>query len=305
MKKLNCFNSAPNNAGSAQGSRLCGKPGIAVISALLIGSLLVVGCSKQKSTPVSSETQTLQNQTTLNQPTTPTPVFTTAVTTPVTTPAPVVTGKKVVRKRPSNLTYKDQTYGVSFRYPWTYGLKGSDTVDSTTTMDFVQPGGVTTVAVELPKGFYPDTDLASAYFLVNVNKVLTEAECGQFVAPQPMSSDQGVVQPAKVNLGGLELLEVEDISGGDMKQDDTKYYHLFQNGNCYEFALGLSTEAVGDDETVRPVDREKVFRRLETILATVKINPVAASQVAAVPAASPSEQTSAAAVPDAQSDVVK
>jgi hypothetical protein len=302
MKNLSCF----NNAGSARSFRFGGKSRIAVISGLLISSLLVAGCSKEKSTSASSETQTSQNQTTLNQPTlnqptAPAPTVATAETTAV----PAGTARKVVRKRPSNVTYKDQTYGVSFRYPWTYGLKSGDGLDSTATMDFVQPGGVTAVAVEVPKGFYPDTDLASAYFVINVNKNLNEAECGQFVSPQPIPADQGVVQPAKVALGGLDMQEIEDISGEDAKQDDTKYYHLFQNGNCYEFALSLSTEAVGDDETVRPVDREKVFRRLETILATVKINAAPASQVAAAPVAAPIDQTSAAASPAAQSDVVK
>jgi hypothetical protein len=305
MKELNCFDSTRNNADSVQSFRLGSKSGIAMISGLLISSLLAVGCSKQKSTPASNETQTSINQTTLNQSglnqsTAPAPVV--AATTTTTTSAPVVAAKKVVRKRPSNLTYKDQTYGVSFRYPWTYGLKNGDRLDSAA-VDFVQPGGVKAVAVEVPKGFYPDTDLASAYFLVNVNQGLTEAECGQFAAPQAASSDQSVAQPAKVALGGLEMQEVENISGEDTKQDDTKYYHLFQNGNCYEFALSLSTEAVGDDETVRPVEREKVFRRLETILATVKIEPQAASQVAAAPAAAPSEQTSVAVNPVPQVEV--
>lgn len=302
MKTLNCF----NHAGGEHSPRLRSKSGIAVISALLIGSLLTVGCSKEKSTPASSETQVSPNQAALNQaalnqPTTPAPMVAASTTTAV----PAGTAKKVVRKRAVNVTYKDQTYGVSFRYPWTYALKNGDALDSTATMDFVKPGGGAAVLIEVPKGFYPDTDLASAHFLVNVNEGLTEAECGQFATPQPVPADQGVVQPEKVSLGGMELQEVEDISGEDTKQSDTKYYHLFQNGNCYEFALSLSTEAVGDDETVRPVDREKVFRRLETILATVKINPEAASQVAAAPATTSNEQTSAAASPAAQSDVVK
>lgn len=301
MKKLNCFDSVRNYAGSVQNFRRGGKSGIAMISGVLISSLLIVGCSKEKSTPASGETQNSVNQTTLNQATIPAPVV--AVSTATTTPTPIVTAHKVARKRPSNVTYKDQTYGLSFRYPWTYGLKNGDRLDSGT-MDFVQPGGVTAVAVEVPKGFYPDTDLASAYFLVNVNQGLTEAQCGQFAAPQSTASDQGVVKPAKVALGGLDMQEIEDISGEDTSQDDTKYYHVFQNGNCYEFALSLSTEAVGDDETVRPVEREKVFRRLETILASVKIEKEAPSQVAAAPAAATSEQTSAAANSVSQ-DVVK
>ena len=300
MKNLNGFHSAEDHAGSAQNVRLRGKSGVALVSGLLISSLLVVGCSKEKSTPVSSEAQTSQNQATLNQATSPAPMVATATMTPASTAAP----KKGVKKHPRNVTYKDEANGISFRYPWQYGVKSGDE-SGTTAMDFVKPGGTTAVAVEVPKGYYPNTDLASASFLVNVNKGLSEAECGQFANPQPASSDQTVVQPEKVALGGLELQEVEDISGEDTKQDDTKYYHLFQDGNCYEFALSLSTEVVGDDETVAPVNREKVFRRLETILASVKVNAETVPQVAAAPAPTPSEQTSPAANPVAQADVVK
>jgi len=264
-----------------------GKLGAAVISGLLAGSLLAVGCSKKESKP--SETQTSANQMTLNQPVIPTPVSSAVATTPP--PAP----KKVVKKRPSTVKYSDQTYGVSFRYPWQYSLKGGDAVDSDSVpMDFVQPGGVTAVSVDVPKGFYPETDFAAASFRVNVNKSLTEAQCGQFAVPQPPLPGQDAVEPAKMALGELQMQEIEDIAGESTNQADTKYYHLFQNGACYEFALSLSTESTGDDETVMPVNREKVFRRLETILATVKINPQSAPEVAAGPATAPAAQDSAA-----------
>jgi hypothetical protein len=262
-----------------------GKLGVAVISGLLAGSLLAVGCSKKESTP---ETQTSANQMTLNQRVMPAPVSSAVTTTPP--PAP----KKVVKKRPTTVKYSEQTYGVSFRYPWQYSLKTGDGVDSDSVpMDFVQPGGVAAVSVEVPKGFYPETDFASAFFRVNLNKSLTEAECGQFAVPQPLLPGQDAVQPSQMALGGMEMQEIEDISGEATNQADTKYYHLFQNGACYEFALGLSTESAGDDETITPVNREKVFQRLETILATVKIKPQAASpEVAAAPATSPSAQDS-------------
>lgn len=262
-----------------------GKLGAAVISGLLAGCLLAVGCSKKESKP--TETQTSANQLTLNQPVIPTPVSSVATATP---PTP----KKVVKKRPSTVKYNDQTYGVSFRYPWQYSVKAGDAVDSDSVpMDFVQPGGVTAVSVDVPKGFYPETDFASAFFRVNVNKSLTEAECSQFAVPQPPLPGQDAVQPAQMALGQLQMQEIEDISGEATDQADTKYYHLFQNGACYEFALGLSTESTGDDETLMPVNREKVFRRLETILATVKINPQPAPEVAASPASAPAAQDGA------------
>jgi hypothetical protein len=286
MTKFNDFSSAGNHAGGTLPREL----GMAAISALLVCSLLAAGCSKEKSTPASSETQSSANQAVLNQPVTPTQTASAPTTVSVPSPAP-----KKTAKRPLMATYKDQTYGVSFRYPRIYALKSGDHLDpNSASMDFVQPGGVGAVAVELPKDLYPKTDLASAFFLVNVNKNLSTDQCGQFTLPQALASDKNGAQPSKLALGGLELQEVENISGEEMNQEDTKYYHLYQNGACYEFALGLSTEATGDDETITPVNREKVFRRLETILATVKIKPSTDSNIAVAPAATQSGQATAA-----------
>ncbi len=269
MKKFDC-RSVQKITDAARRIPLTSTLGIAVISGLLASSLLTVGCSSNESKPAAIQTQSSTNQLAMTPPVIPAPV---ASNTPA--PAP----KKVVKKRPSTVKYSDQTHGVSFRYPWQYSLKIGDGIDSESVpMDFVQPGGEPAVSVDVPKSFYPDTDLASAFFRVSVNQNLTQEECNQFASLQP--SDKDAVQPSKLNLGGLELQEIEDISGDDPGQADTKYYHLFQNGACYEFAIGLSTQANNADESM-PVNREKVFRRLETILASVKINAEATPQVAA------------------------
>lgn len=279
------FRSVGNVTGAASRLPFSGKLGAAVISGLLIGSFIVVGCSKKESR--ASETQTSANQMTLNQPLGLAPVSSAASTTPPPTP------KKVVKKRPSTVTYSDQTYGVSFRYPRGYSLKSGHDIDSASVpMDFVQPGGVTTVSVEVPKESYPGTDFASAFFRVNVNKSLTEAECAQFAVPQPLLPGQDAVQPSQMALGGMEMKEIEDLSSEATSQADTKYYHLFQNGACYEFALSLATQDTGDDETLTPVNRQKVFQHLGTILATVKIKQQAAPEVAAGPATAPAAQDS-------------
>jgi hypothetical protein len=276
MKKLECFRSVRNITDAAEGTRFSGKHGLATMSALLIASLFAVGCNSnnKESMPAAGGAQTSNNQMALNQPVISTPVSSPAVTTSA--PAP----KKVVRKRPSTTKYTDQTSGVSFRYPWQYSVKSGDAVDSDSVpMDFVQEGGETTVSVDVPKGFYPETDFAASFFRVNVNRALSEEQCNQFASA--VSTEDLSVQPSKVALGSLEMQELETITGDDDQQGDIKYYHLFQNGACYEFALGLSTQSVGDDETVTPVDRVKVFRRLEAILATVKLNPETTPQVTA------------------------
>jgi hypothetical protein len=276
MKNINCFES-----GKLAGGYFTRPMGIAVISGLLVGSALTVGCSNKESKPAVSQTQMSTTQMASSQPVTPTPA---SSITPASAPVP----KKVVKKRPATVKYNDETHGVSFRYPWQYSVKRGDAIDSQSIpMDFVQQGGEAAVSIDVPKSYFPETDLASAFFRVNINKNLTEAECGQFASPQ--GSDKDAIEPSKLSLGGLELQEVEDIAGDDSQQEDTKYYHLFQNGACYEFALGLSTESQGNDDTM-PVNRDKVFRRLETILATVKINAEAAPQVAAGSSATSTSQ---------------
>jgi len=85
---------------------------------------------------------------------------------------------------------------------------------------------------------------------------------------------------SKRMVGDMELRATEAVSGEGTRQSDSKYFHVFQNGACYEFALNVTTDASGDG-LVKHVDRDRVFTRLEQILATVKINPVAAPEVTA------------------------
>ena len=190
-------------------------------------------------------------------------------------PTPAVT-KKVKRHRPTTATYVNGEYGVSITYPRKYGLKLGEEAQLSwpglgpVPTDFVKPGGVTLAAVELPASLYPDTDFASAFVNVSVNHAVTSDECAQFAFPQ-VSTD--APSAAKAKVGALEFNEIESINGEAPRQTDAKYYHVFQNGACYEFALGLGTSGDETDGTTQ-VDREQVFSRLEKILATVKIKPV-------------------------------
>jgi hypothetical protein len=101
-------------------------------------------------------------------------------------------------------------------------------------------------------------------------------------------------QTSKLMLGDLELQSAEAVAGEGDRQSDTKYFHIFQNGGCYEFALNVTTIAHETEGTMKHVDRDKVFNRLASILATVKINPVAAPEVtASAPAAPTAPETPA------------
>ena len=85
---------------------------------------------------------------------------------------------------------------------------------------------------------------------------------------------------SKLLIGDMELRATEAVAGQGTRQSDSKYFHVFQSGACYEFALNVTTNA-SEEGLVKHVDRDKVFSRLEQILSTVKINPVAAPEVAA------------------------
>jgi hypothetical protein len=265
----------------------------AVFAGILIVCSVAVGCSSEKPKTQSSITQPALAQ--------PTP---TAAAIPATTPAPneaVVTKpvhKKIVRKVPVNVTYSDESSGISFQYPRKYQLKTGEDADNLVSsdavpMDFVQPGGVALAAVKVPESAYPKSDLAAAFFDISVNKALTAEQCSEFPVVQTKAvalSDTAVQtapKPSKMMIGEMELVSSESLVNDGTREEASKYYHSFQGGKCYEFAMKVAT-GVETDEGGKRVDREEIFKRLEKILATVNINPASTPEVTASgPAAVP------------------
>jgi hypothetical protein len=276
-------------------------------AAVLIVCSVTVGCSSDKPKPVTATNQIPVTQPEVPLPTTPAPAAQAAAK-----PA----AKKVVHKKPATVTYADKNSGVSFEYPRRYAIETGEAATSLLAsnplaMNFVQPGGVALAAVELPETGFTNTDFSSAFFNVSVHKTLTVDQCTEFAVPQPKvatqvsTTDSAEVSPtpspsetqsassSKLTLGDLELRATEAVTGEGARQSDSKYFHVFQNGACYELALNVTTVA-SEDGVMKHVDRDKVFDRLEKILATVKINPVAAPEVTAevpqqTPAATPAQ----------------
>jgi hypothetical protein len=278
-------------------------------AAVLIVCSVTVGCSSDKPKPVTSTNQIPVTQPETSLPTMPAPVVQAAAK-----PAP----KKVVHKKPATVGYTDKNSGVTFEYPRRYAIETGEAAtnllaSNPLSMNFVQPGGVALAAVELPETGFTNTDFSSAFFNVSVNKTLTADQCSEFAVPQPKVATPGPstdsaptatpipststseipASSSKLMLGDLELRATEAVTGEGTRQSDSKYFHVFQNGACYEFALNVNTVA-SEDSVTKHVDRDKVFNRLEKILATVKINPIAAPEVTAeVPASAPAPITPA------------
>lgn len=291
-----------------------------VFGAVLIACSLAVGCSSDKPNTVSSSNQLPVPQAQPQPMPAPAPTMQAA-----SKPAPK---KPAVHRKPVTVNYADKTYGVTFEYPRRYAIEtGNAAADLLMTnpipMNFVQPGGVALAAVELPETNYANTDFSSAFFNVSVNKTLTADQCSEFAVPQPKaitseatpgstdvtqesapksdtSSASAQMAPnteqpktnvsdsSKLMVGDLELRGTESVSGQGTRQSDSKYFHVYQNGACYEFALNVTTDA-SEDGIVKHVDRDRVFNRLEQILSTVKINPVTPEVTAENPAPTVSE----------------
>jgi hypothetical protein len=190
--------------------------------------------------------------------------------------------KKVIRRKSATVTYTNLAYGVSFQYPRNYILKSGDEPHldlaglGPLQTDFVQPSGVTVVAVEMPRNAFPGADVSSAFFGVSVNPGLGPAECSQFASSHGASPEAEAGSQSQVKIGTLELHKAEEMS----EHADTHYYHVFQNGVCYEFALGMGLQKDGPDNQTRGGDSEAVFAKLEKILSTVKLQAQVVPEVA-------------------------
>jgi hypothetical protein len=170
----------------------------------------------------------------------------------------------------STLGYSDAVSGVSFRYPRQYTLitteqaKQNSDLLSRIPMNFVEPGGVKVATVELPGS------LATSLLDINFNKNLSAQQCDQFRDPD-LSDVKGISPvdtsddsiPSKVKFHGMDFTRVENGT----EQTDTRYYHHFENGACYEFVLAVAEK----EGTTKPIDHYELFDKLERILASVQI----------------------------------
>jgi hypothetical protein len=125
----------------------------------------------------------------------------------------------------------------------------------------------------------------------------SEPSDAKSVNSQASASSSSVSEPqgSKLILGDLELRATEAVSGEGTRQSDAKYFHVYRNGACYEFAVNVTT-VVSEGSITKHVDRDKVFATLEKILATVKIDEAKADPTTApaTPSAATPEISAAA-----------
>jgi hypothetical protein len=226
----------------------------AICAATIMAAVLfvAVSCSKKDNQPVAKMTAPAA------------PEMNTPAPSAAPTAAPEPPKKVKKHHRPANATYVNGTYGVSFSYPVKYTI--DDDKPMALNSKFLAGDAVEVATVKMPSVAYPDTDFSGALLNVSVSSKMTEEQCDQFLS----LPDAKAEKPTSLKLGANSFAEVEDTGSEPYGQSDVKYFHLFKNGACYEFALEVETMRNADEDLAQ-VDRGKVFAQLEKILTTARI----------------------------------
>jgi hypothetical protein len=260
------------------------KIGAAACFALLGVLLAVSACSKEESKPASVSVSLPSPNPAAAMQGSPAELPGTGTLASSQMAAPAA-AKKTRRKLAANVKYSDANSGVSFVYPRKAKLNSGDKADAGTgdiaalPMNFVQDGGAAVATVALPKKQYEGTDFSAALFRVNVNRSVSADQCPHFAFVDTSDADGEPIDAESVKIGSTEMKMTSEFEGNATRQIETRYYHDYENGACYEYVLGLSTSGFGQ-EGVKAVDRDHVFGKLEKILASVKVRAMAQEQLA-------------------------
>lgn len=196
-----------------------------------------------------------------------------------------------VKSSPSKLsTFRSRDYGVSFLYPWQYAYFSAKAIangdSSLLPKSDGHDGQFTLARIEIPRGFYPDTDFESGYFTLSLNQDLSEQECESVLDP----GKDNKVQTDTIN--GVDFRWIETDGGGGGSASKLRNYVAFSHGTCYELEMGVKTR--NEQGLAREVDPDQVLRRLDAIVKTVKITPMQN------PVAPQAERSAEMARPDSQ-----
>jgi hypothetical protein len=235
--------------------------GLALLGTLAI-AMTSVACSRNSKPPVSSS----QVNSPVARPATLQTVAQT-VSEPVAVSASKETSAAVKPPSSQLIQYRSRDYGVSFMYPWQYSFINAKSIADESSL---QPksdghdGQFTLARVDVPRGFFPDTDLESGYFTLSLNQNLSEQDC-----QSTLGAKDGQLQTATVN--GTDFRWVETETGGHGSGAVVRNYVAFASGTCYEIEMGVKTR--NEQGLAREVNADQVLRRLDRILKTVKITP--------------------------------
>src|SRR5271156_2297066 len=186
--------------------------------------------------------------------------------------------------------YASRKYGVAWQFPRTYVLRkganaGLDLYGHNATASaMASPGRVTLATVIIPARVYAGTDFQMAALTVRVNAQVSQEECGKFRRASSDTGDEVELMPSLETVGAIDFAEADvaapdtNVAEGDGLATggatQEKFYHVYENEACYEFAMRVNTGDLASARNSTRVDRDEVFDRLEEILTSVTIVPV-------------------------------
>jgi len=186
-------------------------------------------------------------------------------------------------KEVTSAVYVSKKYGVAWQYPRTYVLRKDANANlnlsgqPAAASAFAGSEGVTLATVNIPARLYPGTDFRSASLTVRVNALLTETACGQFKISDADGGDGAAFPASQVTVGTIDFgetdVDVDDASDAPEIVTQEKFYHVYDNDACYEFAMSVSTGGASAGASQISTDRDDIFDRLTEVLTSVTIVP--------------------------------
>jgi hypothetical protein len=229
------------------------------IAAVLVSALAAsaIACSSKSSTPVSAAQPVAASA----RPVVSAPAAVRIESNP--------TKARTTKPSAQMLAYASRDYGVSFLYPWQYSRIGPRALAqgdaSLRPVSDGSEGQKTLVRIQIPKGFYPDTNYDSGYLALSVNTDLDQRQCEATLA----GTEEQKPQLENINGADFRWTETDVVGGGSASK--LRNYAAFSNGTCYELEIGVKTS--NEQGLSREVNPDQVLRRLDAMLRTVKIQP--------------------------------
>ena len=160
-------------------------------------------------------------------------------------------------------------------------------------MNFVEPGGVTVATVALPSTLYAGTDFATGILRRECeSQRLAEQDARTSPSSTPATrtanrstrkSESRRSNAAEERQRGSSDQEMEmtsEFAGNATRQTRNAVLPRLRKWSLLRVRSRPRNRRIRRQEGIEPVNRDEVFARLEKILATVKIRPVAQEQVA-------------------------
>jgi hypothetical protein len=167
---------------------------------------------------------------------------------------------------PKQIAFSSRDYGISLDYPWQYTALRAKAIAQGADSLQPRPDGsddqFSLIRIEVPKGFYPDTDLDTAYLTVSLNQDIDQEQCEAIVSSNGARVDV-------MNINGIDYKWSETSDGGRGSSSKIRNYVAFQNDTCYELEAGVKT--TNDHGQSKEVNSDQVFARLDGMLKTVKL----------------------------------